>query len=645
MRPPTALVIWLAAAALPVALSAPSAGADDGLARQRQDFTAAERLFDAGRSREARALLPGLSGYPLLPYLEYADLSQRLDRASGEEVRAFLAAHERLPVVWRLHRAWLRRLFREGRWGEFLADYRPTSDTVTRCHYRLSQYHSGDTAGALDGVAELWLVGSSQPDACDPLFDLWREAGGLTPALAWKRVALAMGEGRPSLARYLLRYLPAGDRPLGELWLRVHQDPAVVLQDHGELGDDPRLLEVLAHGIRRWARRDGAAAAAAWDRLRQAADFPPSLAGAVERALGLARLGEDPAPALVHLERVPDPAADPVVRDALLRGVLALNDWNALLARGARLPAAVRAREDWTYWRGRALEATGAVDRAREVLAELAGNRSYYGYLAADRLGLPYRFNHRLVVAEPEVLERLRGDPVVARVREFYALGRPVDARREWYAWMQRLTDSELEAAAVLAHERGWHFNTILTLGRREAFDDVERRFPLAFRDPLVAAARAHRLDPAWVYAVVRQESAFEPTARSPAGALGLMQVMPRTGRMMARRLDLRLEPRRDLLDAQVNLRLGSAYLRALLEDLDGSPVLATAAYNAGPQRVRQWLPADGPQAADRWVEQVPFRETRGYLRKVFFYTAIYEHRLGETPTRLGERMGVVEGK
>jgi len=179
-------------------------------------------------------------------------------------------------------------------------------------------------------------------------------------------------------------------------------------------------------------------------------------------------------------------------------------------------------------------------------------------------------------------------------------------------------------------------------VGRTGRLDDLALRFPLAFREPVMQQARTQAIEPAWVFAVMRQESAFSPDAQSPAGAMGLMQLMPHTARQVARRLNTRIKHQQQLFDADTNIRLGSAYLRRLLNELDEHEALATAAYNAGPDRVRSWLPESGAMPSDLWIEALPFSETRNYVKRVFTYTAIYEDRLGQEPKRLSGRLGPV---
>ena len=226
------------------------------------------------------------------------------------------------------------------------------------------------------------------------------------------------------------------------------------------------------------------------------------------------------------------------------------------------------------------------------------------------------------------------------RARELYILGREPDADAEWRQTIQAFDRPALLQAAALAQRWDWHAQAIATISRAEYWDDLELRFPLAYRDGVVNQARASALDPAWVYAVIRQESGFRPDARSPVGALGLMQLMPATGRQIARELrDATDDP--PLLQPDANIRYGVHYLRRMLERLQNNPVLATAAYNAGPHKVAQWLPARAAVPADVWVETIPYRETRAYVQRVMEYAAIYQRRLGSPAPELtlGARM------
>jgi soluble lytic murein transglycosylase len=249
-------------------------------------------------------------------------------------------------------------------------------------------------------------------------------------------------------------------------------------------------------------------------------------------------------------------------------------------------------------------------------------------------------------VTDRELAQLTTEVPALQRAQEFHALDEDGNARREWQHSLPSLSERQLLGAAKLAHQWGWHDRAILALARAEYWDDLEARFPIRHRSQLESQARRQRLDAAWVLAVVRQESAFVEHARSPAGAVGLMQLMPATAKMMIKKTGLPRSASKRLIAPEVNIPLGTAYLRRVKEQLGDHIVLATAAYNAGPGRVRAWLPDHGTVPADVWVETVPFSETRTYLRRVLSYTVFYEKRLGrKTVVPLAKRMGVVRSR
>jgi len=233
--------------------------------------------------------------------------------------------------------------------------------------------------------------------------------------------------------------------------------------------------------------------------------------------------------------------------------------------------------------------------------------------------------------------------PGALRARELMRLGRGRDARREWRHLTLNMEPADLKAAAGLARQWEWHDQAIFTLARSGFWDDLELRFPVEHLELVEQYAERNGLGVPWVLAVMRQESAFAEDARSHAGATGLMQLMPATARGVARRLGRKRPSRSSLMQAEHNIPLGTAYLSEVYEQLDRHPVLATAAYNAGPHRVLRWLPRH-TQEADIWVETIPFDETRNYVKRVMAYAVIYEKRLGLEPGSIMQRMRPVRG-
>jgi soluble lytic murein transglycosylase len=616
---------------------------DTGLAArlddQRSTFLRAEQALARGSSKEFEQLSKGLRDYPLYPYLEYQALSKRLERASTSEVGRFLETYEATPLADQLRASWLDQLADQRRWSDYLKFYDGSRSTSQRCNHLHALIVSGKADLAMPQVDEIWLHGRSQPSDCDPVFDAWSKAGHRTPDLVWRRIEKAMEAGEWRLANYLGRYLSNTDQAWVKRWILLHRNPERAAQTEQFHTTHPYREAMLSHAVRRLARWDGTQALTLWQEIKP--HYPFSRAQILDTEHYIVRnLVRTPGAAAYAFIRSVEVGQDDLkVHEARIRAALLREDWPQVMRWIAALPREERDKEHWTYWLARALEGTGDATAAKALYAKVAGERSYYGFLAADRIGIEYHLYHAETPASEQLVEQIANMDSVKRAHELFALKRWIEGRREWRTATSGMDAEQLKAAAKLAEQRGWHDQAIFTLARTGYWDDLELRFPLEHAKLVEENARRHGIDNAWVFAVMRQESAFMDDAQSHAGAMGLMQLMPATARSVARKVLKRKPPRRhELFQPDTNIALGSAYLKQMKGQLGDSAILATAAYNAGPHRVARWLP-ERTLPADIWIELVPFKETRGYLRRVLAYTVIYEKRMGRTPTRLNERL------
>ena len=612
-------------------------------AASRSMFVKAER--SPPKSRDALKRLHGTLGdYPLFPYVELARLRANLAHFPVHEIEAFLRRYDGEPVTFLLLRRWLRQLADRRQWDKFVEWY-PGGDSIDlRCHHARALLELGDESGALEAAERLWMSGKSRPKACDPVFEVWLRSDRFSASLAWERIGLAMARGNTRLARYLERFLEPADRPLASAWRKVHAQPQRVHKLKLD-GEASRVDSILAHALKRLARRDPAVAAESLDHVDARFELGSDTRSGIVRRIGLAFATRHEPQAIDWLWRVDPEHVDNTTLQWRAAAAVRHSQWDKVIEGIDSMAEEVRGRERWAYWRARALEAIGKEDDARAGFESLARERDYYGFLAADRLGTEYRFNHRPLHVSANASEQVVVMPGMRRALELLALDRMVDARREWHALTGAFGEDELKAASWIARCRDWHGRAILTIARTEERDDLELRFPVAYDDIVQSASSRNDLSPAMVYAIIRQESAFMADARSSAGALGLMQLMPHTGRMLMRSAGRKLRSRRQLLDPNLNVNLGTRYIRSLLAKSGGNFVLAAASYNAGLSRARSWLPANGEVEAAVWIDNIPFRETRRYVRRVLAYGAIYEHRLGRRQTRLSALMPPVPAR
>lgn len=611
------------------------------LIQQRKLFIQAETALKRGRYTQYKKLEHRLNDYPLYPYLRFLELERRIHYSSNEKIQNFLLTYHNTPLANKLYYRWIKSLARRGKSEALIQYFRPTQNTRLLCHYANALHKTGKKSTAFSLMGELWKTGDSLPKSCDPILNKWRKAGYLTTPRLWTRIHLVMNKGKRRLATYLGKSLPQNERFWLSLWKKVQRQPEFVLKANKHFKDQhsPVMHWILVDGMTRLSRHKPLIAAAYWKDIREKYHFTNEEKERIERRLSLSLARAATPLSRDTLKDLKLDSHDTAVITPHILSAISDKDWESALAWLNNLKSNERSSERWHYWRARALEEMGRLEEARSLYLQITDNRSYYSFLAADRIGDRYQLTHNPINTPAAELVKLQHIPAIARAGELYQLKRVVDARREWHFAINRMDKRQLLMAAQLANKWGWHDRSIITLALAQHWDDLELRFPLAHKKYIEQQAKHEGINPAWAFAVVRQESAFTSDARSSAGALGLMQLMPRTARQVARSLRIKRPKQRDLLKSNINIKLGVRYLRKLQERFKGNSVLATAAYNAGHWRVRGWLPKEEAQSADLWIENVPFKETRKYLKRVLTYTIIYEQRLGLESKPLLERM------
>ncbi|MET0082711.1 MAG: transglycosylase SLT domain-containing protein [Sedimenticola sp.] len=612
---------------------------DTGLTPLQQDFLAAEKALgkDPLKYNTLKTRLEH-SDYPLLPYLELQELLSRLTQLKSDEVERFLNRYADTHLSHRLRGKWLSHLAKKRRWWTYRAFSKPSGNTKRQCTHLWALHNTGHQEEALSGASRIWLSGSSLPKACDPLLEALQQSELFNPELVWKRIDLAMAKNNSRLARYLGRFLPKKQKVWLDQWLQLHRKPEQVARLSTRHDGHPYKQQMIHHGMKRLARKDLDAALKSWQKISSQAGLNEDTGYKIERYLGFRMASKNHQDVLSWMERVSPREGDLKYAERRLRMALSLQQWEHFLSWLDSTPETLRKQENWRYWRAYALAETDQWDKAYLLFRELAAERSYHGFLAADRLRLDYHLEHTPLELDSSRLDRVSKHPGLLRARELLALDRLPDARREWRYVTRGMDQGELQAAAKLAQSWSWHDRAIFTLARTGYWDDLELRFPLEHHARITGNAEKQQLDEAWVFAVIRQESAFSRDAISPAGAMGLMQLMPKTAKSVAKRLRHPKPRKRDLLNPKTNIKLGTGYLRQVMNQLGEHQVLATAAYNAGPHRVKSWLP-EKPVDAEIWIETIPFTETRRYTQRVLAYSVIYEQRLGGEPARMSNKL------
>lgn len=600
------------------------------LTLQRQYYNQAKAALAKGNSAPYFQYKSMLADYPLEPYLAYDELTARLPGASDEEIEAFIAAHGDLPKINWLKLRWLRMLADRGDWATFVRYYDSKLNfTELDCLYGQYQLTRPDLrAEGYANAERLWLSGKDRPAACDPLFGRWAAEGQLTEHKRWQRARLAAQARNYALARRMVDGLPTM-QVQGKRLIDVAQKPDLLDQPELFQPADEAMADAVGLGLRRLARQDPEKALGLLDTYAASMRFSADEKVAIAKDIGLALARRYDSRALELMTRYDPDLRDDTVSEWRLRLLLRLGRWQDAYELTRRLPASLAQTNRWRYWEARALELARPNDpQVPALYRNVAKERDFYGFLAADRAQVPYQLTNRPLPLTQAQLNSVRNAPGIRRALEFYQRGEVVDGRREWYYVSRHFDRDQMVAQARLAYDMGWYFPAIRTISQAQYWDDLNIRFPMAHRDALLREARLRGLHASWVFAITRQESAFMDDARSPVGAMGLMQLMPATAKETARKFSIPLATPQQALDPDKNIQLGAAYLSVVHGQFNGNRVLASAAYNAGAGRVRQWLRGANHLSFDVWVESIPFDETRQYVQNVLSYAVIYGAKL-----------------
>ncbi len=583
-----------------------------------------------------------LRDYVLWPDLRAAYLSAAIGRTGADEINEFLERYGTLRPARELRYKYTLWLAKHSEWSRFQSLYEGFYQGRELARLDCLQLQNELGAGRDERVAalaaELWLVGRSQVDECDPAFEALKQSGRIGTAEHIERYALAIEAREFSLARWLARHIDPSHINVAERWMLAQSDPAAFLANHA-LHDGDVALDQLAYAVERLTFRDPEAALRAWLKVSASHVFSASQQAETARHIALWTARDNLPGAYQLLVALPADAADEEVLRWRARTSLRQARWLRLLGDIDAMPADMKQTEEWRYWRALALERGGQVLAAKALLRDLSTERSYYGFLAADELGETYALEHADLLPDERVIAAIEASPAVIRARELFYVGLEGRGRSEWDDAMRDLDSAEQVQAAILASRWGWHSRAIATAARLGEYDDLSIRYPLPYQSEFETSSSQASISTTWAYGIARSESLFMRDIRSSAGAVGLMQLMPSTGRRVARALRLPYSGLATLTDPQSNIRLGTRYLGQMAERYDGNRVLATAAYNAGPHRVDRWLPDDSSLDARVWIETIPFNETRGYVKRVLAAQAIFHWRMTGEIRRLSDEL------
>ena len=595
--------------------------------QQRNIFLEAENQVWNASSATYQNLYKQLHYYPLQPYLDQKRLMTKMKLSSATDISEFLTKYEGTPLDWPLRKKWLTYLAKRKQPVLFQTFFKPTSNVELTCqHYSFELQTGVAPTRVLPKVSALWLVGKSQPKVCDPIFKKWQLAGYRTNDLIWQRIVLAADGGKHSLIPYLTKLLPEKEQALAKVWHKVRRDPAYISKLSRFSNKSAREAEIVAYGLKRLIWRSPEKALDTYALAKTLLPFTKEQEQQITVKFALALASKNHADAASWLVQVDEKLFSSNLTQWYITDALRDQNWQHIKDKLLKLPTTAQQSLQWRYWYSRSLLATDDLVQGTKLLSELAQSRHYYGFLAASYLNKASNFQNMPLVVSAEEKAFVIKSPEAKRAFELFAIGRFHHARLEWNYWLSKLNQRDKLVASKVANEMQWYDRAIFTLAKVGYLNDVNLRFPLGFETEIKHYADNQKINPAWAFAITRRESSFMSDANSPAGAKGLMQIMPGTAKQLAKRK----VSNQYLFKAKNNIKLGTKYLRNLLDKHDGNQVLATAAYNAGPYRVKSWLKDAEPLPADVWIETIPFKETREYVKSVLAYQQIYQHKVGQ---------------
>jgi soluble lytic murein transglycosylase len=624
-RRPAVLLALIAVVPVGLAIHAGPARADFS-AEVRQQFLDAYTLASKGMAPAAGADSADLKAYPLYPYVEAARLERRLDDpAVAPEVQAFLDRYGDQPAARPIRREWLMTLALRKQWNEYLAAYRPdVNDSIAaRCNAYAARIALGRTDGLADKVVAEWSAPKSLPPICDPAFDWLKSQGLLTPALVERRARAALEAGEAGLARYLARSLPATTAAPIEQWAGLIEQPRASVE--ALIAAPSRTVDsrALLDGWRRYARADVDAAVARYPELVLARGFDASAASPFAIAVGLRlALSRDPRAldffALGQANDFDEQAHEWHARAALWAG-----DWGRARKAIDAMPETLRGQNRWKYWSARVAEQLGDSAAAKQGYASIMSTDNWYAVLSSARLGKQFAPTLKSAGVSDAGMDRLAAETPFVRARELALCNMQSDAIAEWRAGYDALDPAAQIQAIGLAARWAWYLQAISAAAKLGVFDDYDLLYPHPYDAEVRRGASLSGLPTDLIYAIIRQESLYRADARSSADAIGLMQLLPATARQTAKTWGLPAPSNASLVIPSVNVPLGSAYLRSMLDRWNGQAPFAIASYNAGPGAVKRWLPT-APMATDVWVENIPYNETRTYVQRVSWHRVVF---------------------
>lgn len=608
------------------------------LSKQQTLYLKAKEEFKASDFSHYPEYQKQLKTYILWPYLEYAFLHQHFKHYPVKQIQTFLHKNQNTWLAKQLHAQWLNFLGENKIWHWYEGFYQ-ASDAYNshRCLYIEAQLQKDNISisGYHDAISSLWLKPYSLPKQCDPLFELWQQQNAITPELAWQRFEMSYSNNNTRLARYLMRFLNDEQKILADELIQAERYADAWLErlEKQSVELNSSTYKRLLRNLSRYGFYQDVSSLIqskpSWLHEQDLIELRQVITWHYARESGQQ--------AIEWANSVEDPKG---LQSYQLRYAMQDQNWPSYISLYEQSTPELQSQDEWRYWYAIAQIKTGHAAQQEQwhseiILEQLAKERSFYGFLAAEQqqqaLSIQQAATPLTTTIDKDTQQAL------AIAIELFAVGDLAAANQEWFFASRNFKQEQWIQAGLISQQVQWHDKTIQAFAKAQLWDAIEQRFPLAWQALFEHQAEEQSLEHSWLLAMARQESGFSARAHSPAGALGVLQLMPKTARQVASKNGINYQDEQELYNADLNIRLATLYLKQLLERFDNQYILATAAYNAGPHRVEEWLEKNTFDKENwaHWVATIPFPETRQYVQNILTYSLIYQHLLGEQATTL----------
>ncbi|MCE4936381.1 transglycosylase SLT domain-containing protein [Aliivibrio fischeri] len=607
----------------------------------RAQYQEAKTLLNEKKYDEYKKVRAELDGYSLAPYLDYRELRMDLSSKTPDDIRLFKHNHKSLPIGNSLSYQYLVILGLNERWAEFI-DYFPNepSSKNLQCYYYQAKNKLGDKVTAWKGAEQLWLTGSSVTYECDDLFQDWAEAEKLSDDLIIERMLLVYKARNNNLFSYLEKMLKTdAAKEKAQHIVTLFNDPDLLesFSKSNKKTEFSKQLTLIS--MEREARKNPKKAIEILPEIAKKQQFTQEELVQVKRRIVSSIMSTESAELAQWRDKELATNPEDSFIERRIRVAIRAADWDDVSNWIGYLTPTAKNSLRWQFWIAQIESKEGEQDKADARLKRLLGQRNFYSVAAANILGEPIQYPMNTA---PRNIKPIKDKYSVelARIKELIAIDEIPTAKSEWEYLLNRASKTEVKELASYAAQHRWHHFTVLATIKGRMWGYLSLRFPIAHQWWFNHYSKELGLDKVTLMSLSRQESALYAEAQSPVGARGLMQIMPATAKYTAKKIDYnKYEGVDSLNDVDVNIHIGSNYLKGLLDDYDGNRIFALAGYNAGPHRVKRWRAvSDEKLDAYAFIEAIPFKETRGYVQNILMFETYYRSLLGEKGAFLSEK-------